>query len=290
IDLVLLDLGIPGIDGLEATRRLKASPTWVDIPVIMITGNVEHETLRTAFESGVVDYITKPLNRTELLVRVRSALRLKREMDGRRARERQLLEVMHQLEKANRQLELLSSQDPLTGIANRRQFDAVLEAEWRRASRRRAPLALVFVDVDCFKAYNDSHGHLNGDDCLTRIAATLSGQLRRGGDLAARYGGEEFAIVLSDTDLPGAIQVAEAIRIGVESLAITHSSSHISDRVTVSLGVAALTPDLHDSPRDLVADADAALYGAKRAGRNRTCPFTIPIDCRSLAAPVSLSA
>ena len=159
--------------------------------------------------------------------------------------------------------------DGLTGVANRRQFDAVLEREWNRAQRGRGPLALLMIDVDNFKAYNDRHGHLAGDKALVAIAQTLAACVVRSGDLAARYGGEEFAVILPGTDTAGAFAIAERIRAAIVALGLPHAGA-AGGIATVSVGVAALTPTPAAGFSVIVETADGALYDAKRSGRNRT--------------------
>lgn len=173
------------------------------------------------------------------------------------------------LEEANRRLAFLSRLDDLTGLANRRTFDEALESEWRRALRTGQMLALLMADIDHFKAFNDAYGHLEGDACLSRVAAALREGVGRAGDLVARYGGEEFAVILPGLDLPAALQVAEALRSRVEALAIPTTVSDAAPVVTLSLGAASCVPHRRRIPRDLLARADAALYEAKRKGRNR---------------------
>jgi diguanylate cyclase (GGDEF)-like protein len=157
----------------------------------------------------------------------------------------------------------------LTGLANRRRFDEALDSECRRARRENAPLALIMTDVDFFKKYNDSYGHQGGDDCLRRVATVLAQGARRPADLAARYGGEEFALILPHTTLEGAAVVADAMRRGVAGLNLLHASSSVAPHVTLSLGVAAISPGEPDvGPETLIERADNALYDAKREGRN----------------------
>jgi len=177
--------------------------------------------------------------------------------------------VEAELLRSREELERLSRQDGLTGLANRRFFDELLRREFLRAVRERSPLALVIGDTDCFKNYNDRHGHVQGDECLRRIAAQFGAVCRRPADLAARYGGEEFALVLPDTSLEAAANIAEALRRAVEGLAIRHAASTAGDHVTVSLGIASLVPRHGDTPEQLVESADRALYEAKQQGRNR---------------------
>lgn len=269
VDLILMDIIMPDIDGIEACRLFKRNRRLQDVPIIMISGKTNVEDLERAFAAGAIDYITKPPNSIELLARVRSALRFKQEMDSRKAREQELLEVKRQLEEANSILQHLSFIDGLTGIANRRRFDEMLKNEWNRGMRPGLPLALIIFDIDLFKKYNDSLGHQAGDTCLKQVAQALKETLKRPGDLAVRYGGEEFAAILPNTSLEGAANIAETIRTSVENLKILHHASEVSKYVTVSLGVAARIPNPYSSLEVLIEEADRALYQAKKDGRNR---------------------
>ena len=183
-----------------------------------------------------------------------------------RGREQELARLVRerteQLEEANRKLEELSFLDALTDVANRRQFEQILDLEWRRAVRSGAPLSLLLADIDHFKAFNDSYGHQAGDRCLRDVAMLLDSIVQRAGDQVARYGGEEFAAMLPETDAEGAEKIAEKMRRAVESLETG------GGRVTISVGVATTLAREKASPESLVAAADAALYDAKRAGRN----------------------
>lgn len=164
-------------------------------------------------------------------------------------------------------LQKVSNLDGLTGIANRRHFDSCFTYEWARSSRQRQFLTLILADVDLFKAYNDTYGHLAGDDCLKRIARTLQQEVHRGSDLTARYGGEEFAVLLPDTDLYGGMKVAERLRRHISQLQLEHR--HLADGVvTASFGVATVLPSHMEDPATLLGAADAMLYKAKEEGRN----------------------
>jgi diguanylate cyclase (GGDEF)-like protein len=177
--------------------------------------------------------------------------------------------LFEQLEAANQELQRLASIDGLTQVANRRRFDEYLDAEWRRLGREQKPLSLILCDLDYFKVYNDTYGHLAGDSCLQQVAAVLRQSLKRPADLVARYGGEEFALILPNTDARGAVLVAEAIRQGVRGLEIPHAKSPVSHYVTLSLGVATSVPTPEAIPDQLIIAADEALYQAKAEGRDR---------------------
>ncbi|MFP5260217.1 MAG: diguanylate cyclase [Acidobacteriota bacterium] len=247
-DLILLDIVMPKMDGFEVCRRLKARAVTCNIPVIFLTskGEVSDETQGLAL--GAVDYIIKPVSVPIVQARVRTHVELKRRGDL---------------------LETLSLRDGLTGIANRRHFDDCLERAWRQGLRTGKPLTLALADIDYFKGYNDAYGHLVGDECLKAVAASLAGVLRRPGDLAARFGGEEFAVVLEDTNLTGALHVAETMRAVVEALSLPHVNSTVAGTVTVSIGAACAVPTTASRPEHLLCLADAKLYEAKQAGRNR---------------------
>lgn len=173
------------------------------------------------------------------------------------------------LEEVNHQLEVLSVTDALTRLANRRRFDAVWLDEWQRALRQATPLAVIMLDVDHFKAYNDHYGHQQGDECLRRVGEVLLTTVRRAGELVARYGGEEFVVVLPGTSVIHAMAVAESIRANIQAAGIAHAHSGVAAVVTVSLGVAVGIPMQGDARDALVHAADAALYRAKDQGRNR---------------------
>ena len=269
IDLILMDVIMPDMDGIEACRLIKANRCLKDIPIIVITASDITETLERAFTAGAMDFITKPVKPLELKARVLSALKIKYEIDQRKAREAELVKVLEELENANRELSRLSSLDGLTGIANRRHFEQIYDMEWRRAARTGSELSVLFLDLDFFKYYNDTYGHQEGDDCLKQVAAAAGAILKRPGDLLARYGGEEFVVILPETSIAGAAEVAEAIRQAIERCNIPHSASPVAAHVTVSVGVAGgrVTPE--DKPSDFIARADKALYEAKHSGRNR---------------------
>jgi diguanylate cyclase (GGDEF)-like protein len=269
VDVILMDIVLPGINGIEACRIIGGKEHLRDIPIVMVTGMTDMENLELAFSAGAIDYISKPVKAVELLARVRSLLKLKQEMDLRKSRERELLEATHQLMKANQVLERLSLLDGLTEIGNRRYFDIYLDREWKRAVRENKPLSMLFIDIDHFKAFNDTYGHQQGDECLKQVAGCLNKALKRPGDFLTRYGGEEFAAILPDTDVDGAVFQAEIMCSNIEDLAIPHTGTSVSDRVTISIGVASVIPCSNLDSSALIASADQALYKAKQAGRNR---------------------
>ncbi len=178
-------------------------------------------------------------------------------------------ELYQQLQAANLKLERLATLDALTQLANRRRFDQYLETEWRRQSREQTPLSLILCDIDSFKSYNDTYGHPGGDECLRQVAAAIGNAVNRPADLVARYGGEEFAVILPNTKIQGAVQVAEHIQLKIAALQLPHAGSQVSQYVTVSLGVASMVPGSESGASILIAAADQALYQAKRLGRDR---------------------
>lgn len=260
-DLILLDIILPGIDGFEVARRIRAMEKpgeWT--PIIFLTALTKDEDLERGIEAGGDDYLFKPVSEVVLAAKVRAMQRIIQMRHS-------LLVLTRKLDSANRELTRLSAVDGLTGIANRRQFDEALLREWRRCLREREPLSLLMVDVDYFKQYNDGYGHQAGDECLKTVAATLRGKLRRPADIVARYGGEEFAAVLPDTAQEGAVRVAESMSSAIQQLGIPHEGS-VFGSLTVSVGVATLVPlQVEGLPR-LLGAADWALYEAKREGRN----------------------
>lgn len=268
IDLILMDILMPDMSGIEACQHLKGDPRTEAIPVIMMTASHDMEHLEEAFKVGAIDYLTKPFSKVELLARIGSALRIKSEIDKRRDNERKLMLTTEQLKIVNSNLERLSVLDGLTGLYNRRFFDDALVREYRRALRNCSPIALIMADIDWFKSFNDKYGHLAGDDCLRRVAGVFGALANRSHDLVARYGGEEFAVILPETPLVGVMELAEDIRCHVEALQ-TGDGPDVSMSLSVSLGVTSIVPERHSQPQELIRQADEALYQSKKLGRNR---------------------
>jgi len=376
-DLILLDVMMPGMDGFETCRRLKAHPETMDIPVIFVSGCNETDDVVSGFDHGAVDYISKPVRLPEVKARVRSQLQTQSSSEHQKRQTRRLrmivegmdeglilvgadgriqyanpaservlgykeaelagrpladllaepaandyaayfdrrdtqtrdpalercrgtrevllvqadgslrpmdlnlspmaqgeqlyVALLHDIahhKQSETALQRVAMADPLTGIANRRQFDACLEREWQRAIRNAKPLSLLVLDVDHFKLYNDLLGHAAGDQCLQAVASTVQAHALRATDLAARYGGEEFVLLLPDTPYAGAAKLADSIRADVERLRVPNPRSGTSDFVTVSVGAATFVPTKFDDMRSLFLAADRAMYEAKAAGRN----------------------
>jgi len=170
---------------------------------------------------------------------------------------------------ATEKLEALSNIDELTSIANRRSFEITYEREWKLARREATPLAMLMIDIDYFKQYNDIYGHLAGDRCLKKVVKTIAGCLKRPTDFLVRYGGDEFVVILPRTDVEGSLKTAEEIRARINGLEIEHKSSVVFDNLTVSIGLTVEVPRLGEEPRALLDAADTALYQAKREGRDK---------------------
>jgi len=275
--LVLMDVQMPGMDGFETAELMRGAERSKHIPIIFVTAiSKEQKYVFRGYESGAVDYLFKPIEPEILKSKVKVFLELYRQ---KKLIEEQastldikiteLLETKKQLEDAYRKMESLSALDGLTAIPNRRRFDEFFTKEWLRAKRNKESLSVIMIDIDFFKAYNDSLGHQAGDECLKKVARALTASLNRPSDLVARYGGEEFVAVLTGTDANGARTVGETMRRQIEALAIRHPASEVSPYVTVSVGTSTSSPRLKIRPSDLLDAADRTMYQAKQEGRNR---------------------
>jgi diguanylate cyclase (GGDEF)-like protein len=249
-DVILLDVMMPDMDGYEVCRQLKQDSATRDIPVLFVTAHHEAQEEARGLACGAVDFITKPIHPAVVRARVHTHLTLQRQTEV---------------------LKRLVFIDALTHAFNRRYFDERLAEEWGRAQRTGRPLGLILIDVDYFKQFNDVNGHQRGDDALRQVAQALKGTILRPGDVVCRYGGEEFACLLPDTDLDGALQVAQRMKLAVRDLAIGHPASAVAEVLTISAGVAVRTPTSRGDAAALLALADAQLYRAKAEGRARVC-------------------
>jgi two-component system, cell cycle response regulator len=252
VDIILCDLEMPRMDGFKFLGMMKGRPEVSDTPVIILTGNDDRELKIKGLEQGACDFITKPFDPEELVARMRVHLKIKHLQDD--------------LKRSNELLLELSNTDHLTGLFNRRFLMEALDKEVQRSRRKDGQVALLLLDIDHFKRVNDTHGHLQGDVVLQKVALHIQKELRSY-DIAARYGGEEFVAVLPDTSLKEAFNVADRIRLSVQGMRFAGSLSN--ERVTVSLGVALFPSPCFDDIDGLLRSADEALYQAKERGRNR---------------------
>ena len=249
-DLILLDILMPEMDGYQTLSQIKNTDVIKKIPVVFITGLDSEEDEEKGLSLDAADYITKPFSAPIVKLRVRNQI-----------------QIVNQL----RTIEHLSMIDQLTHLPNRRSFDNRLVVEWKQAIRENTPISLLMMDLDRFKSYNDTYGHQQGDVILKVISKVFADSLRRPADFAARWGGEEFTVLLPNTPLDGAIEVAEIIRSNVEKTLIENTTGENSDeiKITVSIGISSITPKQHDSIDTFITNADEALYTSKKTGRNK---------------------
>ncbi len=261
VDLVISDWMMPGVDGLELCRRIRKEESDGYTYFIFLTALGDRDHLLMGLEAGADDYLSKPLDRDELRMRLISAFRVTQ-------LHRRLAAQNEQLEKLNRRLFEESRKDPLTNLGNRLRLNEDLDVLQARAERYGHNYAVVLCDVDRFKRYNDHYGHLAGDGVLRRVAGAIANQ-RRSGDTAYRYGGEEFLVILPEQPIEAATAAADRLRRAVEDLRIPHETNRPHGIVTVSVGVAAVSAGHPTSADELLKQADTALYKSKEAGRNR---------------------
>lgn len=259
--MVLLDTALQDTDGIGLTRTIRAwersrNETGVSpwTPIIFLSSTTSEEVLAEGILAGGDDFLCKPVSEVVLLAKVRALLRIA-------TRQQEICNVHSQLKE-------IANLDSLTGIPNRRHFDDTLAVEWKRCLRTDSPLSIVLSDIDFFKQFNDLYGHPAGDVCLRAVAGSLAESLFRVEDSVARYGGEEFVAILPGTDAAGAVAVAERMRLSAHDLRIPHERG-IDGRVSCSFGVASIHPTADQAPQQLLRIADAGLYAAKQAGRNR---------------------
>jgi len=261
-DVVVLDIMMPDVSGLQILERLRADGRWTYLPVIVVTASDSEETKVQALELGATDFLGKPVKSTELVPRVRNALLVKANHDY-------LKHYARELERQTRQLESQIAQartDPLTGLANRRALDEELQRRWSECQRTGSPLSVMLLDVDHFKDFNDAHGHRIGDEALRVLAATLHGAMRQM-DVVTRYGGEEFLVILPNTAIAHATLVSERTRLDISETVFRFGGRDFS--LTVSIGVAQVAANEHFTRT--LERVDQAMYASKAAGRNKTC-------------------
>ena len=252
-DLILMGVIMPGMSGFDVLARLKESNDTRHIPVIIISGLTEDEDEEKGFLLGAVDYVKKPFKKAVVLARIKTHLKTIEQM---------------------RIIEQHSLMDSLTNMPNRRSLDNRMEAELGRAIRGKIPTSILMIDIDHFKKFNDTYGHRQGDLVLQAVAHTITSSLKRSSDFAARWGGEEFMTLLPNTDLKGAVVVAEHIRLAIAGGAVMSLSGSLPLKVEASIGAASFVPVLGDTFSELIEKADKALYIAKESGRNRVCAYT----------------
>ncbi|MCL2441157.1 MAG: diguanylate cyclase [Treponema sp.] len=249
-DLILLDILMPDMDGYQTLEEIKKCEELRKTPVIFITGLDSDEDEEKGLSLDAVDYITKPFSPAIVKLRVRNQI-----------------QIVNQIET----IERLSMIDQLTNIPNRRSFDERLKMEWKQAVRENTPISLLIMDLDNFKNINDIYGHLQGDMVLQAIAEIFIHSFNRPGDFAARWGGEEFVVLMPNTCIKGALEVAERIRQEVENT-LFPSLDKSELKITISIGVNSIIPALESSVDAFISSADKALYAAKQTGRNKVVP------------------
>ena len=247
IDLILLDIEMPDINGYDVCKRIKNNETIKNIPIIFITGRTSQEDEEYGLNLGAIDYITKPFNKAIVKLRIKNYLDLKIKND---------------------MLEKLSMYDGLTNIRNRRFFDETFEKTFSEIKRDKKSLAVLMIDIDFFKPYNDNYGHGQGDETLRKVAKALEKTIKRASDFVARYGGEEFVILLKDINKDGVEAVANNLLNAIRELKITHEFSKIENYVTVSIGVSYYNSSSDVTKLELLLKADETLYNVKNSGRN----------------------
>ena len=259
-DLILLDLMMPEINGLEVCKQLKSDPEYANIPIIFITASNEQEHIVKAFELGAVDYINKPFKRAELFARIRNHLLLKHTID-------KLKSTQIELKNALAEVQKIANTDPLTKALSRRRLFNLGYQEFNRVSIYGKALSILLMDLDNFKKINDNYGHQAGDQALCRVVKSIKNTIRNV-DFLGRYGGEEFMAILPETNGKKALILAEEIRKMVSSNIIKTEKGSIL--LTISIGVSTYSAK-DKSLDDIISRADKAVYQAKQQGRNKCC-------------------
>jgi diguanylate cyclase (GGDEF)-like protein len=284
--LVLLDVQMPDMNGFETAEFIRMNSKTRYVPIIFVTAiSKEQKCIFKGYEIGAVDYLFKPIEPVILQSKVKVFIELcnQKKLVEEQARLLELkVKELSELQEANFELQSLSTLDGLTGISNRRSFDNYLDMSLKNCFRSDNPISLIIADIDFFKDYNDNYGHLQGDNCLIKIAKTIASSVKRPLDFAARYGGEEFAVILPETDEEGAMVIAETIRKNIEELNLTHEHSSVTPYVTLSLGIETISPKIGYSINELIENADKALYNSKLNGRNQTSIYKAYWNIKSI--------
>jgi two-component system, chemotaxis family, response regulator WspR len=267
--VILQDLVMPNVDGLALVRQYRRHSPTKDIPIIVLSTKEEAAIKSDAFAAGANDYLVKLPDNIELIARVRYHSKAYLTQLQRDEAYRALRESQQQLLEKNIELSRLTHVDGLTGLNNRRYFEEFAEIQWKHALREKLWISILMIDVDDFKRYNDTYGHLAGDEVLKSVGNTIKKCAERPTDLVARFGGEEFIVILRDAAGEGGQAIAEEICTQVEKLEISHRGSTTGNVVTVSVGAGSTIPQSGDSLLALMNRADGALYEAKHAGKNR---------------------
>lgn len=271
IDIILLDIQMPGMNGFEVAELMRANNKTKDIPIIFITAiNKEEEHIFKGYELGAVDYLYKPISNEILKSKVKVFVKLNEQTKIIEEKTRALEEKIIQLEIVEKRLNHLVRIDELTGVLNRRAFEEIFNLKWERTIKSKECFSALMIDIDNFKNFNDTYGHLKGDECLKNVAKVIEKTLKRVTDKVARLGGEEFVVLLPETDSKGAKIIAEEIRENIEGLEILNKGMDTSDFVTVSIGVSSVVATKFIEKREIIDYADKALYVAKKNGKNMT--------------------
>lgn len=261
VDLILMDVIMPEQDGIQGIQEVKRFDMYRDIPILMLTAIHDKQLLKQAFEAGAMDYITKPVDPVEFVSRIGSALRLKQEIDRRKALEQELLELTRGLMENNAKLEQETFLDPVTGLLNRKAFDKRLQEDWIHCYVQNAPISLMLIEVDEFRAYNEHKGAVQGDECLRAVAEVIREQSRER-VLCARFGGAMFALLFPGYTEAEAAQDTALIRQQVRDLELTHSGLE-SGYVSVTVGIGCVDPANEPGPESLLQQADLEIAHAR---------------------------
>ncbi|MGE4321854.1 MAG: diguanylate cyclase [Sphingobium sp.] len=267
--VILQDLVMPGVHGLDLVREYRGDPQTRNIPIIVLSTKEEATVKREAFHVGANDYLVKLPEPIELVARIRYHSNAYLTQLQRDAAYSALRRSQQELTEINLELQRLTNVDGLTALSNRRYLQESLDSEWKHALRTQTPISAMMIDIDHFKLFNDTYGHLAGDETLRKVAEVVKAMCRRTSDIAARYGGEEFIAIMPSTGKAEVETLASKIVDQVAALNILHAQSPTHDRVTISVGTATMVPRRNDMPSHIIKAADEALYAAKRAGRNR---------------------